>query len=40
MTLVGSYCAHGTCTSSSPAGDISAGLRLTFFACGIVCIGG
>jgi hypothetical protein len=38
MVLVGSYCEGGACTSSSPAGDVSAGLRLTFFACGAVCI--
>eukprot|EP01032_Pedospumella_encystans_P011121 gene11121-12958_t len=38
LDVVGAFCAGGTCTDDAPARQVSAGLQLTFAACGILSI--
>ena len=38
LDVVGAFCAGGTCTDDAPARQVSAGLQLTFAACGVLSI--
>ena len=38
LDVVGAFCVDGTCTDTAPARQVSAGLQLTFAACGVLSI--
>lgn len=38
LDVVGAFCTGGTCSADSPAWQVSAGLQLTFCACGALSV--